>query len=158
MSADVTNPRRRLWAAILRTSLSEEPASRKSRLTTAATTRPSIRVSRSSPCGEKEQNSGPFFCSRMASHASTAATAHGPCSSRGTACSLRSNNSRYQRGSTVRLALCSSDTIDNCPNAPRNLHSLTEGCWAEAGREGPLLSGCAIRSRRRREKAEPRSR
>jgi hypothetical protein len=25
----------------------------------------------------------------------------------------------------------------NCPNAPQYWHSFTEGCWAEAGRQGP---------------------
>jgi hypothetical protein len=84
-SADVTNPRRRLCAPIASRSLGDAPASRKSRFTTPATRRPSIRVSRSSPCGENATNSAPFFCSRIASHASTAVTAQGPCSSRGTA-------------------------------------------------------------------------
>jgi hypothetical protein len=50
--AEVTNPRRRLRAAMFSTSLSDEPASRSSRLTTSATTRPSIRTSRNSPRGE----------------------------------------------------------------------------------------------------------
>jgi hypothetical protein len=26
---------------------------------------------------------------------------------------------------------------DDCPIDPHNSHSFTEGCWAEAGREGP---------------------
>jgi hypothetical protein len=75
ISADVTNPRRRLCAPMASTSRGEAPASRKSRFTTSATSRPSIRVSRSSPCGENATNNAPFFCSRMASHASSAATA-----------------------------------------------------------------------------------
>jgi len=29
------------------------------------------------------------------------------------------------------------DNPDDCPIDPHNSHSLTEGCWAEAGREGP---------------------
>jgi hypothetical protein len=45
MSADVTNPRRKPWAPIASTSPGEAPASRKSRFTTSATSRPSIRVS-----------------------------------------------------------------------------------------------------------------
>jgi hypothetical protein len=40
-----------LCAPIASTSRGEAPASRKSRFTTSATNRPSIRVSRSSPCG-----------------------------------------------------------------------------------------------------------
>jgi hypothetical protein len=81
----VTNPRRKLCAAIASTSFADAPASRKSRFTTSTTSRPSIRVSRRSQCGENATNSGPFFCSRMASQASSAATAHGPLSIRGTA-------------------------------------------------------------------------
>jgi hypothetical protein len=37
------------------------PACRNGRLTTSATTQPSMRTSRNSPCGENERNSGPFF-------------------------------------------------------------------------------------------------
>jgi hypothetical protein len=61
----VTNPRRRLCPPMASISLGDAPASRKSRFTTSATSRPSIRVSRSSPCGENEKNSGPFFFSMM---------------------------------------------------------------------------------------------
>ena len=61
ISADVTNPRRRLCAPMASTSLDEAPTSRKSRFTTSATSRPSIRVSRNSPCGENATNSGPLL-------------------------------------------------------------------------------------------------
>jgi hypothetical protein len=47
-SADVTNPRRRLWAAMFPISLFDAPACRNSRLMTSATTRPSMLLSRDS--------------------------------------------------------------------------------------------------------------
>lgn len=59
MSADVTNPRRRLCAPMESISPGAVPTSRKSRLTTSATSRASIRVSRSSAWGENATIAAP---------------------------------------------------------------------------------------------------
>jgi hypothetical protein len=59
MSADVTNPRHRLCAPMESISPGAVPTSRKSRLTTSATSRASIRVSRSSAWGENATIAAP---------------------------------------------------------------------------------------------------